>query len=102
MAVPPTAPAGVTPVREIEPDAGVGETGPSVSDVTVPSVSVAETAAVAALPWSTESDGGHVTTTGALPPVTVCEPSPSNVSVRKAVPLDRRIERVRAVRVARA
>ena len=79
--MPPTAPAGVTPVREIEPDAGVGETGPSVSDVTVPSASVAETAAVPAVPWSTESDGGHVTTTGALPPVTVCAPSPSNVSV---------------------
>ena len=81
LAVPPSAEAGVTSVSEIEPPAGAGVTGPNVSEVTVPSASVAEAAAVAPWPWSTDSGAGHVTTTGAFPPETACEPSPSNVFV---------------------
>ena len=56
VAVPPSADAGVTPVSEIEPAPGTGVTEPRVSEVTVPSGSVAEMAALPAVHCRTESD----------------------------------------------
>ena len=82
--MPPSAVAGAKPVSAIVPAAGAGVTEPIVSEVTVPSASVAETAAVAAVPCAVVTVGGHVTETGALSGgVAVCVPSPPNVSVAK-------------------
>ena len=63
VAVPPSLEAGVTPVSAIEPAPGAGVTEPSVSEVTVPSRSVAEIGALPAVPCRTESDTGQERTT---------------------------------------
>ncbi len=60
-----------------------GLTDDSVRDVTTPSASLAVRPAVVAAPSRAVIGEGHVTTTGALPPATLCAPRPPNVSWAK-------------------
>ena len=77
----PTEGAGTTLVTVTPAVAGL--TDDSVRDVTTPSASLAVRPAVVAAPSRAVIGEGHVTTTGALPPATLCAPRPPNVSWAK-------------------
>ena len=101
VAVPPSAVAGAKPVRAIVPAAGAGVTEPIVSEVTVPSASVAETAAWPPSPACVGDRGrarhGDRRVVGRRGGVRA---EPAERVGGEAVPLRRGIERVGAVRVA--
>ncbi len=68
LAVPPTAPAGVSEPSVIDPGAGDGFTFVTWMLTTVPSASLAVTLRVAVEPSAVVRAPPHVATTGALPP----------------------------------
>ncbi len=83
LAVPPSTMAGVKAVRLIVPAAGVGVTFVRARSTIVSSASVAVTVRVALVPADRVSAPPQARTAGWSPPVVVCAPSPSKVSVAK-------------------